>query len=453
VLDFFVTVPGLGHGGPHADMEEIDVVFEGSSRQLFRIGAASVAVPGTPLGLETAHSAAGTLPWRELVQPAIELARDGFELTRPQGYLHAILDSILRHTAEGAAMYGRDGNRLVAGDTVRMPELAGTLEAIGRHGAGALYRGKVGRALCEHVRAGGGDLTRRDLQQYRAIWRRPVRSPFRGYEFVSNPPPSAGGVLIGLGLRLLERLPGRPAPGTAEAIARLIEVMREQSRARERSLAHELRRGGLDRRLSSEEYMRAAAERIRQRLPGGTEAAAPGGTTHISVVDGEGNAASLSASLGSGSGLIVPDTGIHLNNMLGEYDRVRTSTRAGHRLTSLMSPSIALKNGRVRLAVGSAGSIRLRGAILQVATNVLEHGLAVEEAIAAPRIHLEEPVVHCEGGNEPAELDRLEESGYELARWRRRNLYFGGAAAVGVSGSRYEAAGDPRRGGHGIVVG
>ncbi len=119
----------------------------------------------------------------------------------------------------------------------------------------------------------------------------------------------------------------------------------------------------------------------------------------------------------------------------------------------MMAPSIVLQRGRPRLVVGSAGSVRLRGAILQTVVNVIDHGLSVDEAITAPRVHLDEPHVHCEGGSDPRELDRLEQRGYELTRWRRRNLYFGGVSAVELApGGSLAAAGDPRRGGHGIVV-
>jgi gamma-glutamyltranspeptidase/glutathione hydrolase len=119
----------------------------------------------------------------------------------------------------------------------------------------------------------------------------------------------------------------------------------------------------------------------------------------------------------------------------------------------MMAPSLVLRDGRPRLVVGSAGSVRLRGAILQIVVNVVEHGLTVAEAIDHPRVHLEEPLVHCEGGVEPEELDRLEGWGYDVVRWRRRNLYFGGAAGVAVlEGGGLAAAGDPRRGGHGVVV-
>jgi gamma-glutamyltranspeptidase/glutathione hydrolase len=189
-------------------------------------------------------------------------------------------------------------------------------------------------------------------------------------------------------------------------------------------------------------------------LAGEAELAARG-TTHISVVDAAGNAASMTASTGSGSGMIVPGTGIHLNNMLGESDLNPSDTEArpGSRLTSMMAPSLVVHRGRPRLVVGSAGSVRLRGAILQTVVNAVDHGLELEEAITAPRVHLEEPQVHCEGGADPAELDRLEQEGYDVVRWSRRNLYFGGvsAVAVGADGS-LAAAGDPRRGGHGIVV-
>jgi gamma-glutamyltranspeptidase/glutathione hydrolase len=171
-------------------------------------------------------------------------------------------------------------------------------------------------------------------------------------------------------------------------------------------------------------------------------------------VDGRGVAASLTASTGAGSGVIVPGTGIQLNNMLGEFDLAATGghPRPGVRFTSGMAPSVVLRDGRPRLVVGSAGSLRLRGAILQIVVNVVAHGLGVQEAIERPRVHLEGSV-NVEGGNDPAEVDRLESFGYELARWQSRNLFFGGAAGVELlEDGTLAAAGDSRRGGHGVVV-
>ena len=168
----------------------------------------------------------------------------------------------------------------------------------------------------------------------------------------------------------------------------------------------------------------------------------------ISVLDADGNAASLSSSLGSGSGVVVPGTGIHLNNMLGELDLAGAS-QPGERLTSMMAPSIVLADGAPRLVLGSAGSARLRGAILQVVANVVARDMGVEAAVEAPRIHAEEGVVHCE---DPAAADALEAEGRTVVRWKERNLYFGGVSAVEVRGDRASAAGDLRRGGAGIVA-
>lgn len=412
LLDFFVAVPAAARAD--GELLELAVDFDGDTQQLFRTGAAAVAVPGTALGLEAAHRRWGTVPWAELAARAARLAREGVELTAAQAYLHRILDGLLRHSPEGDAMYG--GRPLTAGERFAVPELGETLERIGADGAQALYSGEPARAIVEHVRAGGGTLTLDDLARYRVVRRRPLAVSYRGHEFRSNPPPSSGGLLVALGLREL----GDAEP-TPEAIAAAMEAQEE---ARGGAFTRALHRGGLAKRLLS-------------------------GTTHISVVDAQGTAASLSASLGSGSGVVVPGTGIHLNNMLGEAHLV-TGARPGERLTSMMAPSVVLRDGEPRLVLGSAGSARLRGAILQVVANVVGRGMSVAEAIDAPRVHLEDGVMHCEDG---AVADRFEELGRTVVRFKRRNLYFGGVSAVEVlpDGS-LAAAGDPRRGGAGVVV-
>jgi len=192
--------------------------------------------------------------------------------------------------------------------------------------------------------------------------------------------------------------------------------------------------------------------------------AGPGGGSEVWTVldattvarvglDADGNAASLSSTLGSGSGIFRGGT--QLNNMLGEFDLATTGVipRPGIRFTSGMAPSLVLRDGRPRLVVGSAGSLRLRGAIMQVIVNVVAHGLGVEEAIERPRIHLEDSILHCEGGNDLAELARLEDWGYDLRTWHDRNLFFGGVSGVEFrADGGLAAAGDPRRGGHGVVV-
>jgi gamma-glutamyltranspeptidase / glutathione hydrolase len=431
VFDFFVSVPGLGlPDRALSDMDRVDVDFSGGSTQVFHIGAASCAVPGAALGLEQAHKSMGSLPWRELFQPAIELARTGVELNNGQAYLHAILDLILRHTPESRAVYEQNGERLVVGDTLIQEDLAQTLELIADRGARVLYEGELADAISDHVRANGGCMTHQDLNDYRVIRRRPVSAQFCGEEYLSNPPPSAGGILIAFGLPLLEEL-GPGEPGTAEAIDALARVMREQAHAR------------VNARVVSGGLSRALEERA---------AVVSRGTTHISVIDGKGNAVALTASTGAGSGVVVPGTGIHINNMIGEFDLAKPP-RPGARLRSMMSPSITLRDGGPHLVVGSAGSLRLRGAVMQIVVNVVAHDLPVEHALERPRVHLEGEHLHCEGGHDPAELDRLEAMGWDVTRWRRQNLFFGGASAVTSKDGELAAAGDPRRGGAGVVVG
>ena len=456
LLDFFVAVPGAGlPAGERAEMLTVDVAFSADATQAFRIGAAACGVPGTVAGLGEAHRMYGSLPWRELAAPAIELARRGLELTPAQDFLHAVLDTPLRLSAEGRRIYGEE-RRLVAGDRVAIPDLAGTLELLAETGPTEFYRGELARQLSEAVRAEGGRITLDDLRSYRVIRRTPVRVGFRGHEFVSNPPPSAGGVLIGFALRVLDGLGAMPPAGSADAIERLAEVMREATRARAGAFASALHRGGLATRLLGEERVEEAraAVRLRLREPA-REATGSPSTTHISVVDGEGNAASLSASTGVGSGLIVPGTGVHVNNMLGEEDLTPLdgAARPGRRLTSMMSPSLLLRDGRPRLVVGSAGSVRLRAAILQIVVNVLEHRMLVADAIEAPRVHLEGDVLHLEAGVHDAVSDDLCARGYDVARWSELNLYFGGASAVALGGEgELDAAGDSRRGGAAVVV-
>ena len=262
VYDFFAAIPSERRGA----MDEVVVDFADASTQRFHVGEASCAVPGTVPGLEAIHRAHATIPWRELVAPAAALARAGVELTPSQTFLHEILDSTLRRTPEGRAVYPPPR----AGDTLRLPALADTLDRLAVEGSSAMPD------LLD------GLLPRRDLEAYRVSVRRPVETSFLGRRFLSNPPPSSGGVLIAYGLALLDRLGlGGPA-GSAAAAARLVEVMREQQRARGRRLT---------RRLLAEATLNAAAARLT-------------GTTHVSVIDAEGNVAALSASSGSGSGVI-----------------------------------------------------------------------------------------------------------------------------------------------------
>jgi len=409
LLDFFVTVPS--GGVDPAGMETVDVDFSSDTTTPYLIGYASAAVPGVPLGLETAWRQFGSRPWRELVEPAVALARDGVEVNDAQAYLHVLLSRILRAKPEGKILY--DVER---GGRIRMPELADTLDGIAADGVQSLYRGELAHALCDaaaHIRP-------EDLAEYRVIRRRPVAARFCDNEFTSNPPPSSGGVLIAYGLQLLDRL------GRWDAAA-LVESMRMQAEARAGSFANALYRGGLARKLIGPD--------------------APSMTTHISVVDEQRNAVSVSCSTGAGSGAFIPGTGIQLNNMLGEWDLVGPH-KPGQRLTSMMSPSICFADGAPRLVVGSAGSARLRAAILQVVVNVLARGLSVSEAVERPRIYWEDGLLHAEPGADLAGADA-----HQILRWDRKDLFFGGTSAVEVrADGTLAGAGDPRREGAAVVV-
>jgi gamma-glutamyltranspeptidase/glutathione hydrolase len=394
LLDFFVAVPAR----EASPSELIEVVVDfGDSQQIFYTGPMSVAVPGTVLGLWEANTRWGSMAWAELLAPAVRLAREGVVLNEAQAYLHEILDLLLRYSPEGDALYG-PGRALRIGERLAMPELADTLERLAAEGPDYFYRGELAERIAAHV-----PITLDDLARYEVIEREPLALPFRGDELRTNPPPSAGGRLLAVGLEAL---------GAAEATPLAIV-----------------------RAMEAQDAMRRAEE--------------VGGTTHISAVDGNGDAASLSCSLGSSGGVVVPETGLQLNNMLGEPQLVGEEP-PGERMTSLMTPSLLLREGRPRLVVGSAGSTRLHGAILQVVANVAARGLRVEEAVEAPRIHFESGVAHCE---DPAAADELEAAGYPVVRWRQRNLFFGGVSAVEIrEDGSLAGAGDPRRGGAAVVV-
>jgi gamma-glutamyltranspeptidase / glutathione hydrolase len=454
VLDFFAATPGLGFAGERGEMAGVDISFDGTTTQLFRVGESSCAVPGAVAGLAEAHRLYGRLPWHALLEPAIGLAARGVRLTEEQAFLHGVLDPVLRYAPAARSVYGGDAC-LRMGQTLRLADLAGTLTHLAEKGADAFYRGELAGRMAATVQEGGGALTEADLAAYRVIRRRPVRAEIAGHIFASNPPPSSGGILIAFALALANRI-GGVGRDSVRAAARHAEIARETARLRTRGFTAGLHRGGLASRLLADEAVADAARRIAARVPEAPrEPAGLPSTTHISVVDEERNAASLSASTGCGSGVIVPGTGIHLNNMLGEADLNPDGVFAppARRLTSMMSPSLLLAGDRPRLVIGSAGSERLRGAILQVTIDAVAGGRPLGEVIDAPRLHVDGERLHLEGGFDPAIADGLEAAGYELVRWGERNLYFGGVSAVALrSDGSLDAAGDPRRGGACVVV-
>jgi gamma-glutamyltranspeptidase / glutathione hydrolase len=423
VLDFFVCAPGRGADlSARAPLVPVDVSFT-DAVQVFHIGAASCGVYGTPAGICAAAERFGTVPLAELAAPAAALARTGVELNDEQTYLFEILAPIWTSTPEAVALYFPDGRIPRQGDVVRQPPLADALERLGAEGASPFYTGEIGTAISARVRANGGTLTPEDLEAYAAVPREPVRVRYRGHDVVTNPPPSAGGTLLAYAFALLEREAGPP-----DVLALVRAMERAQAERTPEFLTGLVERGFLERFMAS-------------RL---------GSTTHISVLDIDGWACAVTCTNGEGSGIVDPGTGVHVNNIMGEQDLSPLGffTHApGRRLPSMVAPTVVLgTDGRPELALGSAGSNRIRSALLQVIVNVLDRGMDAEDAVCAPRVHFEAGTVYAEPGIDVA---ALEGAGHTIAAFRALNLFFGGCQAVErdpVTGA-LTGAGDPRRGG------
>src|SRR3954463_14726437 len=444
LLDFFVAAPGKGLEEPDpAALEPIDVEFAAEAIQRFNIGPSSCGVYGTPLGLAEALDRFGTASLADLVGPAVATAREGHALNSIQAYLVRILGPIIASRPEGKAIYMPDGRFLREGDTIRFPELADLLERLGAHGPAHLYSGDVADAVSAYVLERGGLPTRADLASYRVVERAPARAHYRGVDVLTTPPPSSGGILIAYSLDLLERL-GRPGDLRA-----LVEVMDTTNRTRTEELVTGLHHEGYLERFMAVEALESAAAGVSSRL---------GSTTHVAVLDESGACASVTCSNGSCSGVIVPGTGLHLNNMLGEEDLNPLGFHQhepGLRIPSMMAPTVVLRDGAPEMALGSAGSNRIRSAILQTVLAVVDGGLGAQDAVEAPRVHYAGDAGGAEPGVSEDGLADLERDGWKVQRWRERNLYFGGVQAVArdpITGT-FSGGGDPRRGGAASVVG
>jgi gamma-glutamyltranspeptidase/glutathione hydrolase len=426
VLDFFVAAPGAVGRERRAELVPIGVHFTSESSQIFHVGAASVGVPGVPAGLEEATRRFGTVPLAELAAPAAALARDGLAITAEQAYFVAILEPILTNYEEAREIYAPGGALLGEGDLFRFGELGDALELLGAEGSRPFYSGEIAAAISDWVLERGGTLGRDDLGAYEPLAREPVRGRIAGREVLSNPPPASGGILIAFALELLERAGARP--GIEEIVAAMETAQSERT-------AEFM--AGLDDPGFAARFL--ADDRL-------------GSTTHITAVDTTGLCASVTCSNGTGSGIVVPHTGVHLNNMLGEEDLNPLGFHQhepGRRMPSMMSPTVVLRDGELEAGLGSGGSNRIRSAILQTIVGLVCDGLAVDDAVNAPRVHFEHGAVEAEPGVDEAALERLEGRGYTVHRWSNRNVFFGGVHAVArdIATGELSGAGDPRRGG------
>ena len=429
LLDFFVEAAGRGADpAGRAELVPVDVSF-GDAIQVFHIGAASVGCYGMAAGVCEASRRFGRLPLERLVAPGARLARDGVKLNPQQAYIVEILAGIVTATPECAAVFAPEGTLLRTGDVLRQPEMGETLLRLGAEGAAPFYEGDIGTTISDWVTERGGLLTREDLRAYQVVDREPVRVGYRGRDVVTNPPPSAGGILIAQALAMLGAKPGPPS------VNEIVAVMERTQRER----TPEFLEG-----LADPDFARSFLAGTAGRL---------GSTTHISVLDRDGWACSVTCSNGSASGVVVPGTGVHLNNMLGEADLNPLGFHRhppGRRMPSMMSPTVVLRGGQPELAVGSAGSNRIRSAVLQTIVRSIDDGLRAADAVQAPRVHWEDDVVYAEPG---IDVSPLQAEGWTVSPFRERNLFFGGAqAAARDARGEFSGGGDPRRGGAAIVV-
>lgn len=435
-VDGYVAMPGLARpaGAPEPVAREVRTDYGGGVTMT--AGHASVATPGALAGLELAQTRWGSLPWREVVAPAEEVARAGFTLGSAAGYyLPYVRYSLLAWDRQTAAAVRRsDGRPVATGDLMVIDGLADTLVLIGAEGARTLYDGELARLVAADMADRGGLVTARDLGAYRPVVRPALGVRTGPWSMRTNPPPAIGGAVLAAMLTLLGDRPR--GSWTAEDVARLVDVQRR---------VLDVRRDRLD---LVDDREAAALDLLRDvgwRRPG------PPSTAHVSVVDSRGTACSVTASYGYGSGATVPGTGLWLNNCLGELELNRAPLRPGDRLRSNMAPTVGRRDDGAALAVGSPGADRITTALLQVLASFANGGAALPEAVDQPRLH----VHHLDEGDVdgPTRIEAEEDLplpsvDLPVRRHHRHSMYFGGVgAALRLPTGELEAAADPRRAG------
>jgi gamma-glutamyltranspeptidase/glutathione hydrolase len=454
LFDFFCQTPSRKMAADQLQFFPIQANF-GDSMQEFHIGLGSVAVPGTLAGLLTIHQQLGRLSLKTLVAPAQQVATQGTLIDPFQAFCFQLVSPILLATPAAQAIYAPQGQLLQTGETFRLPDFATLLEQLGHEGADLLYRGRLAEQIVHDCETQGGHLRLEDLQRYRVMERQPLAIPYRDALLLTNPPPSSGGALIAFALELLASA-DLADHGSPRHVATLREVMRLTNLARQDGYDAHLYRDDVLAEFLGSPHLAP----YRQQLLAVLQSPALnkwGSTTHISVIDGEGNAASMTTSNGEGASYVIPGTGIMLNNMLGEEDLNPQGFHQwppNQRMSSMMAPTMVLENGKPRLVLGSGGSNRIRTAILQVVSNVLDFGMDIEAAVTAPRLHWERGCLHLEPGYN---RQILEQQGIgaedDCTWWQAPNMFFGGVHAVARSASGdFSGIGDARRSGAWVVV-
>lgn len=463
LYDGFARMPQGGKvNGVEPELKSVPIDF-GDTVQTFHIGQGSVATPSLLAMLFRAHKERGRLPLSEVLAPGLDAARSGIRLNALQASFIKLLKPILTDSEGCRALHtpkrlNRDSDELwCEGESFCNPELANTLEMLAIEGIEEMYHGDLARMIVKTCTP-YGLLGMEDLRAEQVSLRKPLGLNLLGGRLLTNPPPSSGGLLIAYAATMLDRLYGHPETTELPWPVLVAEVLLAASQLRSKGFDSRIHDADISARFLDNQHIEMATTKIHDRLRTPSDAKTQeagnrlGSTTHISVVDRDGLAVSLTSSNGEGAGIVVPGTGLHLNNMLGEEDINPLGFHAlppGKRLSSMMAPTIFLENGSPALVLGSGGSNRLRGAILQV---LLRHRLLqqdIENAVHAPRLHNEGNELDIEpeflGDHERQLLMSL---GWKLREWRQQSIYFGGVHAITRSANGdLNGCGDPRRGG------
>ena len=434
-FDFFVDTPGCNRDTTDLDPNFFPVTINFSGVcQDFNVGLGSVAVPGTLKGLIHIQKRLGRMSLEEVISPARELAREHV-INAQQGHFLSLLFPIMTLRPDGRELYEPGGVYKKAGDIQENPDCAAFLEGVAEDHGESFYQGEIAARIDHDMKEGDGLLTREDMAAYQVIERSPLKIPYRGHDLLTSPEPSMGGTLIGLSIALLEKLgPYGGNWGDAGQLGRTVALMQEVESIREAGVTTPAL---LKAFLQDGTMLQKSSRQIRLFSRG---------TTHVSIADHQGNCASMTSSNGEGSGYFAPGTGVMLNNMMGEDDLHPNgfhTSPPGERVGSMMSPSLLLKGKDIRLVIGSGGSKRIRTAVSQVLSQVVDFGRNLREAVDAPRLFWDGEVVQIEPGFAREALDELAGK-VAINLWDHLDVYFGGVHAVipGESG-----AGDPRRGG------
>lgn len=446
VYDFFVQTP-YQTNQKKPDFYPIMADF-GSAKQEFHIGTASVATPGTVRGLFRVHEELCTMPMTELVQPAVLLARNGIKVNSFQADIMNIVAPIFLAEKESRSVFTRATDRtclLGAGETLRIPELANFLEVLALEGEDFFYEGEVSARFVDICRDRGGFLTDRDFWDYKVVKRKPLDIIYKENRLWLNPPPSSGGILTAFALRLFEGI--KTPPSLKTFMEQLVQIQSITEKARVDIVAKNESCSADE--ILNPDFMAVYRQDVLKKMN------ALKGTTHISVADSLGNFASLTTSNGEGSGVMIPGTGIMMNNMLGEEDLNPAGFHnwpKNERMTSMMSPGMIITADGKQIVFGSGGSTRIRTAILQFLLYITELDMSPEEAVEASRVHSENGLLNIEHGFDEDLVHHLQKKYPVHKLWNSQSLFFGGTNIVCKHGNSFTAKGDQRRGGVSVVL-